>query len=225
MIYVAEINGDDELTPEEEVKFILQEYEKGNLATLRDLDQESETRVRQELKPYLMKKFKRDTLYSGFSTLVVYKKPIGVEARTTEDNVTADTPKGVEDEVKSSLPADLPVHVTFTPNKGGKSDDVVVAVQYDGGQKNLGLFIRSFIVDNLEQHGGAGHREEISPVPARREGPFPETFSESTIRPFIKDSFIDSEKCSVNRMIQGSLAYKTREAGRHDGSGRVQRPW
>lgn len=43
----------------------------------------------------------------------------------------------------------------------------------------------------------------------------------------IKDHLQDKgvELLGHNRMIEGSLPYKTREAGRKDGTGRIQRPW
>jgi len=38
-------------------------------------------------------------------------------------------------------------------------------------------------------------------------------------------SFFSTEVENISRMLEGSLSYKTREAGRKDGTGRIIRPW
>lgn len=198
---MTELDPGAELTPEEHVQVIKQEYENGVPSLLLDLTQEDKDLIRKELDPYLMKDL-------SFTTLVVWKKPIGLEFRTQVSNVKVDSPQELENMILENTPGALEeVNVTFV-----KKETAVVTVPYrDQYKPAIGLFLQPWVVPHVEEMGGKSDRKQISPLGDR-------------VEDLLKTVLENPDMYEINTMEEGSLLHKTREAGKKDGSMRVDRP-
>lgn len=195
------------MTKDEIVQFVKQEYEDGKVGLIIDLDmdlsQDEKNQFKKELSPYMMEEF-------GFGTLVIWKKPIGIEFRTSINNVKASSSEELKQKVLDNTPGVVDdVNSTFLSTR----DQAVITLPYkDAYRPAIGLFIQPWIMEKIEQEEGTSGRQRISPTSDR-------------IESFLNKILKDPDQYELNEMTAGSLLHKTREAGRKDGSNRVDRPW
>ncbi|MDY6771329.1 MAG: hypothetical protein SV186_05260 [Candidatus Nanohaloarchaea archaeon] len=143
-----------------------------------------------------------------YSVLIVREKPIGIEFRCAQVRI----PVGeIEDVVRSALPEPLEsAEINITHNSNAE-DTQTVAIPYEERFK-----------ENIEYFVSGG----CNFLPEDRESVWKECATDlvAAIESALREE-AGAATVEFNEMIHGSLNYKTRESGRKDGTGRIDRPW
>lgn len=201
---MTELNPSDDLTPQQHVEVIQQEYFKGEPYLFLILNSEDRDLIDRKLDPYAR-------IELSFADLVVWKKPIGMEFRTKQDNINAFDASDAEEKVLEALP-DFVNEVNIVYSGGKTSKKAVVTVPYkDEYKDNIGLFTGSDTIERIRvENGTDADIEKVS-----NHG--------SDLKDYVEKA-LKKPVYEVNEMTHGSLTYKTRESGWKDGSNRVDRP-